>query len=158
MVDQSLILIISWFNLGLQAAFISPRCSQAVACHLQLCHPRCEKHGQCVNGSCICQQGWNGRHCSLEGCGQGCGGHGTCRHQGAGWACSCHDGWGGDTCQRRQETDCQDEIDNDKGESLLTFFSLSLSLSLTRLPLFSFSPLINRLKNIQSLQFNLAKV
>ena len=125
-------------------------------CEVQQCEARCEQHGQCVNGSCVCQQGWNGRHCSLEGCGQGCGGHGTCRHQGQGWACSCHDGWGGDTCQRRQETDCQDEIDNDKGESLLT--SLSLSLSLTRLPLFSFSPLINRLKNIQSLQFNLAKV
>ena len=93
-------------------------------CDLQLCHPRCEEHGQCVNGTCICQQGWNGRHCSLEGCGQGCGGHGECRQQGGLWACRCEDGWGGETCERRQETECQDEIDNDKGNLLLLLSSL----------------------------------
>ena len=132
-------------------------------CDVQLCHPRCEEHGQCVNGSCICQQGWNGRHCSLEGCGQGCGGHGSCgQNQGGLWACTCEDGWGGETCQRRQETECQDEIDNDKGNlgllvlllsylppSHLTHFSFLSSLALSQ-----FS--INWVKNIQSFQFNFA--
>ena len=42
-------------------------------------------HGQCKNGSCICQTGFNGKHCSLPACtpvgvkqGSLCSGHGTC--------------------------------------------------------------------------------
>jgi hypothetical protein len=27
---------------------------------------RCAEHGQCKNGTCVCSQGWNGRHCTLR--------------------------------------------------------------------------------------------
>ena len=33
--------------------------------------------------------------------------------------CECEAGWGGERCARRQETSCQDEVDNDKGEHQL---------------------------------------
>ena len=93
------------------------------ACSLQLCHASCAEHGACVDGACVCQKGWNGRHCSLEGCGGDCGGHGECRQDRAPgdergeWRCECEDGWAGPGCERRQETECQDEVDNDKGET-----------------------------------------
>ena len=89
-----------------------PRCSS------RACSEACTRHGQCTNGTCVCQQGWNGRHCSLEGCAAGCGGQGECRATGPGgdWECSCSKGWSGEHCQHRQETDCQDGLDNDKGE------------------------------------------
>ena len=31
------------------------------------CDSRCLQHGQCVNGTCQCSAGWNGRHCTFEG-------------------------------------------------------------------------------------------
>ena len=34
-------------------------------CDQVACDPRCETHGFCNNGSCICKPGWNGRHCTL---------------------------------------------------------------------------------------------
>ncbi len=41
------------------------------------CDPRCPEHGFCdASGSCECFPGWNGRHCTLEGCPGGCGGGG----------------------------------------------------------------------------------
>ena len=119
-------------------------------CDIKQCHARCHEHGQCVNGSCVCQQGWNGRHCSLDGCGGDCGGHGECgqvREPGDDrdeWRCECEAGWGGAQCGQRQETECQDEEDNDKGESI---------------PLLScLQRLISGLKNVQSLTFNFAKL
>ena len=48
-------------------------------------------HGQCKNGSCICQTGFNGKHCTLPACtpigvrqGSLCSGHGTCDSKFAG--------------------------------------------------------------------------
>lgn len=35
-------------------------------CDQKPCDPRCAEHGQCKNGTCVCSQGWNGRHCTLR--------------------------------------------------------------------------------------------
>ena len=39
---------------------------------------RCELHGQCKNGTCLCVTGWNGRHCTIQGCPSMCSDHGRC--------------------------------------------------------------------------------
>ena len=35
--------------------------SPGPTCTSRSCSDRCEDHGQCSNGSCVCQQGWNGK-------------------------------------------------------------------------------------------------
>lgn len=35
-------------------------------CDQKPCDLRCAEHGQCKNGTCVCSQGWNGRHCTLR--------------------------------------------------------------------------------------------
>ena len=47
---------------------------------LKACDPRCQKHGQCINGTCICQRGFNGRHCGLDACSNNCNNHGICEN------------------------------------------------------------------------------
>ena len=32
------------------------------------------------------------------------------------YGCNCGDGWSGKFCEQQQELNCEDEIDNDKGE------------------------------------------
>ena len=73
--------------------------------------------------------GWNGLHCTLEGCPGQCTGHGSCVAGGGGgfglgdereWSCECEGGWEGDDCSVRMESDCSDEVDNDAG----TWFNL----------------------------------
>ena len=39
-----------------------------------------QEHGQCINGTCICQRGFNGRHCGLDACATNCNGHGVCEN------------------------------------------------------------------------------
>ena len=31
------------------------------------CDDRCTSHGACVDGRCLCSEGWNGKHCTLPG-------------------------------------------------------------------------------------------
>ena len=71
-------------------------------------------HGQCKNGTCLCVTGWNGKHCTLQGCPQQCSNHGTCKadflRQ---WRCHCNKGWEGEACDVKLETRCDDGYDND---------------------------------------------
>lgn len=60
--------------------------------------------------------GWNGKHCTLEGCPGGCSGHGQCGvHSEGAWECRCYDGWDGKDCSVPMEQNCNDGKDNDKG-------------------------------------------
>lgn len=86
-------------------------------CNTKLCDDRCNEHGQCKNGTCLCVTGWNGKHCTLEGCSNGCSGHGQCKvNTDNVWQCKCSDGWDGLDCNTQLERDCNDNIDNDKGQ------------------------------------------
>lgn len=76
---------------------------------------RCNEHGQCKNGSCLCVAGWNGKHCTLEGCPRECSKRGQCRSaEGAGWSCRCDKGWEGADCSVPLELECDDGKDNDR--------------------------------------------
>ena len=78
----------------------------------------CRVTGMCSNGTCLCTNGWNGKHCTLEGCPGNCGGHGTCSmpNYKQRWECLCESGWYGPGCDIRLEQNCDDRVDNDKGE------------------------------------------
>ena len=105
-------------------------------CQIQQCSPQCLRNGQCVEGACICQVGFYGKHCSLNGCPNQCSGRGQCvratseaslwlgapssnqqQQQHAGeWRCQCQPGSTGDDCGILVERQCDDGIDNDRGE------------------------------------------
>lgn len=58
------------------------------------------KNGKCVDGDCVCEQGWIGEGCDIESpCNTfGCG-NGTCDVDAFGQAvCTCEAGWGGTHC------------------------------------------------------------
>ena len=73
--------------------------------------------GMCSNGTCLCTNGWNGKHCTLEGCPGNCNGHGTCSmpNYKQRWECMCESGWYGSGCDIRLEQNCDDKTDNDNG-------------------------------------------
>lgn len=60
------------------------RCSRDVATvlcvHQRLCQPtNCSEHGECVDGSCQCEEGWQGAACDTLVCQPpACGPHGFC--------------------------------------------------------------------------------
>jgi len=103
-------------------------------CRERKCDARCAEHGVCSNGTCLCTNGklgllprkkprnahftgWNGKHCTLEGCPGNCHGRGQCKTNHLGdWECMCEYGWFGQGCQIEMEQDCSDRLDNDKGE------------------------------------------
>ena len=67
--------------------------------------------------------GWNGKHCTLEGCPNSCNGHGQCKTNHAlEWECWCESGWFGQGCDIPMEQDCSDRRDNDQGESIYNMF------------------------------------
>ena len=82
---------------------------------------RCEGHGQCKNGTCVCMTGWNGRHCTLPGCPSACSAHGTCVLKRGDWSCQCEANWEGLDCSIRLETECRDGVDNDRGKASYAF-------------------------------------
>ena len=84
---------------------------------------------QCKNGTCLCVTGWNGLHCTLEGCPGQCSGHGGCVAGGSGgfgrdeereWSCDCEEGWEGEDCSVKMEVNCDDQVDNDGGKFIGT--------------------------------------
>ena len=61
--------------------------------------------------------GWNGKHCTIEGCPSNCNGHGQCKANNAlEWECLCDSGWYGAGCNIYLEQDCSDRKDNDGGK------------------------------------------
>ncbi|CRK90588.1 CLUMA_CG004290, isoform A [Clunio marinus] len=85
-----------------------------VLCDQLTCDVRCSTHGQCKNGTCVCSQGWNGKYCTLPGCENGCSRHGHCTLDNSEYRCECVEGWAGTDCSIPLETNCNDNIDNDK--------------------------------------------
>ena len=85
---------------------------------MKSCDARCHLHGACVDGSCVCMQGWGGTHCTLDGCPNACSGHGLCTNSSAGlsWSCLCEEGWSGADCSVQLEMVCDDKLDNDEGK------------------------------------------
>ena len=66
--------------------------------------------------------GWNGKHCTIEGCPSNCNGHGQCKANNAlEWECLCDSGWYGAGCNIYLEQDCSDRKDNDGGKYKTTF-------------------------------------
>ncbi|KAK2845161.1 hypothetical protein Q5P01_011820 [Channa striata] len=78
------------------------RCSRAVSTilcvHQRRCQPPdCSGNGECVDGHCRCQRGWQGAGCESLVCQPpACGPHGVCTASG----CVCDAGWSGNNCSR----------------------------------------------------------
>jgi len=73
------------------------------SCADKLCPFDCTSHGQCVDGECICQQGWAGINCKQPVCQKDCSGHGVCSmiSPNSPGQCNCDYGWAGAACDRR---------------------------------------------------------
>ena len=72
--------------------------------------------------------GWNGKHCTLEGCPKGCSGHGQCKTNHAlEWECWCESGWFGPGCDIPMERDCSDRRDNDQGKITMYYSNCFLA-------------------------------
>ena len=82
----------------------------------QKCDSRCFEHGSCDNGNCTCSIGWNGKHCTIQGCHMGCHGNGECVREEDKWQCQCNTGWEGKDCSFATELICDDGLDNDGGK------------------------------------------
>ena len=79
---------------------VNPQGSQNCTCDPgwvgELCDAECSLHGK-INGTvCVCDLGFWGDHCEIQGCpgvGESCSGHGDCN--GAIQICDCYPGWTG---------------------------------------------------------------
>ncbi|XP_028280919.1 N-acetylglucosamine-1-phosphodiester alpha-N-acetylglucosaminidase [Parambassis ranga] len=72
--------------------------STILCVHQQQCQPaNCSGHGDCVDGRCQCQDGWQGAACDSLVCQlTACGPHGVCTANG----CVCDAGWRGQNCSQ----------------------------------------------------------
>jgi hypothetical protein len=94
-------------------------CMQAVP---YSCDPRCNQHGLCVNGTCICSPGYQGRNCEINSCPNACSSNGICEksneynyYSNTRYHCVCNPGWTGKACEIAIEMFCNDDLDNDNG-------------------------------------------
>lgn len=74
------------------------RVSTILCVHQRRCQPSdCSGHGDCVDGRCRCQEGWQGDGCDSLVCQPpACGAHGVCTANG----CVCDAGWRGKNCSQ----------------------------------------------------------
>ncbi|KAM9723892.1 N-acetylglucosamine-1-phosphodiester alpha-N-acetylglucosaminidase isoform 1-T1 [Menidia menidia] len=72
--------------------------STILCVHERRCQPQnCSGHGECVDGHCRCQRGWQGTACDSLVCQPpACGPHGFCTADG----CVCDAGWRGNNCSQ----------------------------------------------------------
>ena len=72
--------------------------------------------------TCYFSLGYNGKHCTLEGCPNNCNDNGQCKisHLGE-WEGWCEEGWFGKGCDIYLEQDCSDRKDNDGGKEINRF-------------------------------------
>ena len=78
------------------------------------CDSRCNGHGLCLNGTCSCSPGYQGRNCDINSCPKGCNTNGVCeRLANNKYQCVCSPGWTGKACDVQIEMVCNDDIDND---------------------------------------------
>ncbi len=80
------------------------------------CDARCQEHGICVNGTCNCSPGYQGRNCDVNSCPNSCSSNGVCEKsvdQYTKYECVCNQGWSGKACDVAVEMMCNDDIDND---------------------------------------------
>merc|ERR1711904_199309 len=76
-----------------QAGWTGKMCNH----QLRKCPERCSKHGACVAGICVCDDGWEGFDCMSQVCVQGCKApHGQCFNG----TCYCKPGMGGVDCSK----------------------------------------------------------
>jgi hypothetical protein len=80
------------------------------------CNSRCtENGGICVNGTCTCSPGYQGRNCDINECPNSCNMNGICEKNSYNkYSCVCNPGWTGKACDIAIEMMCNDDIDNDK--------------------------------------------
>ncbi len=92
------------------------------------CDLRCSEHGICVNGTCTCSPGYQGRNCDINNCPNNCNSNGVCErstninnnnnnHQyysNNKYHCVCNQGWTGRACDISIEMVCNDDKDNDR--------------------------------------------
>jgi len=78
-----------------------------VACS-DYCPNQCSGKGDCTDGACLCQSGFEGPDCSIQTC---CSGHGDCTVPDK---CTCNLGWEGDQCQTAKS--CADPMCSSHGE------------------------------------------
>ena len=80
--------------------------------------------------------GWNGKHCTLEGCPSNCNGHGQCKANNVlEWECLCDSGWYGAGCNIYLEQDCSDRKDNDGGKPCLFYIEVEIIVDIEELVL-----------------------
>ncbi|KAM9309858.1 N-acetylglucosamine-1-phosphodiester alpha-N-acetylglucosaminidase isoform 1-T1 [Pholidichthys leucotaenia] len=71
--------------------------STVLCIHKRRCQPaNCSGQGDCVDGHCRCQKGWQGTACDTMECQFDCGPHGYCTANG----CICDAGWRGMNCSQ----------------------------------------------------------
>ena len=61
---------------------------------LEVCTLNCGQNGECQDGKCICQSGWEGPFCDVRTCDHRCFLHGQCKNG----SCVCARGWNGKHC------------------------------------------------------------
>lgn len=54
----------------------------------------CNNHGKCIDGKCVCDEGWTNYDCSISLCLNFCSDHGKCSNG----KCICDEGYSGEDC------------------------------------------------------------